>query len=57
MKKRMFRVEAVIYMPMEEEETQESAEDRFLEEIEALGMEVYSWTDAHIAECIELEHK
>ena len=43
----MFRVEAVIYMPMETEETQEQAEDRFLEKIEDAGMEVYSWTDVN----------
>lgn len=57
MAKRMFRIEAVIYMPMEENETQETAEDRFLEEIEALGMEVYSYTDTYIAECIELKRR
>ena len=57
MAKRMFRIDAVIYMPMADDETQEQAEDRFLEEIESLGMEVYAWTDVHIAEQIELKRK
>lgn len=52
--KKAFRVDAIIYMPMEEGETQEQAEDRFLEKIEDAGMEVYAWTDVHIAEQITL---
>lgn len=48
--KKMFRIHAVIYMPMEDGETQEQAEDRFLEKIEDAGMEVYTWTDVQIVD-------
>jgi len=44
--KRLFRMVAAIYLPMEKDETKEQAEDRALELIEDAGMEIYSWWDA-----------
>ena len=42
---KMFRMVCALYLPMEENETQEQAEDRALELIEDAGMEIYSlWT-------------
>ena len=46
--KKLFRMVAAIYLPMEENETQEQAEDRALELIEDAGMEVYSWWNTEI---------
>ena len=43
---KMFRMVCALYLPMEENETQEQAEDRALELIEDAGMEVYSWWNA-----------
>jgi len=52
--KKMFRMVAAIYMPMEENETQEQAEDRAIELIEDAGMEVYSWWNAEEVEVHEV---
>lgn len=52
--KKMFRMVAAIYMPMEENETQEQAEDRAIELIEDAGMEVYSWWNAEEVEVNEV---
>lgn len=52
--KKMFRMVAAIYMPMEENETQEQAEDRAIELIEDAGIEVYSWWNAEEVEVTEV---
>ena len=45
---RTFRVEAVIYMKMYDGETEEEAEDRFLEQAEDAGLSVIAWGDTEI---------
>lgn len=45
---KQFRMTATIYLPMEENETEEQAEDRVLELIEDAGMEIYSWGDTEV---------
>jgi len=45
---RTFRMTASIYLPMEENETEEQAEDRLIELIEDAGIEVYSWSDTEV---------
>lgn len=47
---KMFRMVAAVYLPMEENETQEQAEDRAVELIEDAGMEVYSWWNTEVIE-------
>lgn len=48
--KRQLRMVAVVYLPMEDGETQEQAEDRVLELIEAQGMNVYAYEGASVIE-------
>ena len=45
---KMFRMLVALYLPMEENETQEQAEDRALELIEDAGMSIYSWSDTEV---------
>lgn len=53
----MFRMVCALYLPMEENETQEQAEDKALELIEDAGMEVYSWWNAEIVNIADGERK
>ena len=46
--KRMFRTEAVIYLPMGETETLIEAEDRFLDLADNIGLDVFAYRDPEL---------
>ena len=48
--KKMLRMVVALYLPMEENDTQELAEDRMLEYVVNAGMETYAWWNSEVVD-------